>query len=141
MPTFTMDKPEAGRVFDMIAPGRYVVKAIAWEAREGKNNPSVKYIRWTLKITGEDKWNGRQLYANTFYKGTKNTTQLYKMLKDINQDHTGSEFDPDNFLEKPFEVEIHYPIDKRTNETSKFPEVKSTYPFVSDLGSDFDIFK
>lgn len=140
MPTFTMDKPAAGKSFDPIATGRYTVKAIGWEAKEGKNNPSVKYLRWTLKITGEDKWNGRQLFVNTFYKGVKNTTQLYKMLKDINQDHTGSEFDPDDFLEKPFEVEIHYPIDRRTGEISKYPEIKATYPFVSDLGSDFTIF-
>lgn len=141
MPTFTMDKPEAGRVFEDIAEGRYVVKAIGWQAKEAKSNPDMKYLRWTLKITGEDKWNGRQIFMNTFYKGVKNTTQLYKMLKDINQDHAGSEFDPDSFLEKPFEVELHYPIDKRTNARSKYPEVKSTFPFVSDLGSDFDIWK
>jgi hypothetical protein len=141
MPMFTMEKPAAGKVFDAIEPGRYVVKAISWQAKEGKSNPDIKYIRWTLKITGEDKWNGRQLFVNTFYKGVKNTTQLYKMLKDINQDHTGSEFDPDSFLDKPFEVEVHYPIDKRTNEITKYPEVKTTFPFVSDLGSDFEFFK
>lgn len=140
MPTFTMDNPAAGKSFDPIAPGRYVVKAISWEPKEGKANPSVKYLRWTLKITGEDKWNGRQLFHNTFYKGVKNTTQLYKMLKDINQDHNGSEFNPDDFLDKPFEVEIHYPIDRRTGEVSKYAEVKATYPYVSDLGSDFTIF-
>jgi hypothetical protein len=140
MPIFTMDQPEAGRVFDPIEAGRYVVKAISWQAKEAKTNPDIKYIRWCLKITGEDKWNGRQIFANTFYKGVKNTTQLYKMLKDINQDHTGSEFNPDDFLEKPFEAELHYPIDKRTGEITKYIEIKATYPFVSDLGSDFDLF-
>ena len=140
MPTFTMDKPVGGGVYNDIEPGRYVVKAIKWEAREAKSNPDMKFIRWTLKITGEDKFNGRQLFMSTFYKGVKNTTQLYKMLKDINQDHNSTEFDPDDFLEKPFEVDVHYPIDKRTGMKSKYAEVKGTYPFVSDLGSDFTIF-
>ena len=139
MPIFTMDVPKEGKVFDKIAPGRYVVKAIKWEDKLSKSG-KVHYIRWTLKITGEDRWNGRQIFMSSFYKGA-NTAQFYKLLKDINQDHTGSAFNPDDFLEKPFEVEIDYPLDKSTNQPSKYIEVIKTFPFVSDLGSDFDDLK
>lgn len=139
MPTFEMDIPKAAKAYDPISPGRYTVKAISWEHKISKDG-KVKYIRWTLKITGEDKWNGRQFFHNSFYAGS-NTTQFYKFLKDIDQDHKGSAFDPDNFLEKPFEAELTYKIDKRTGQLSKYIEVDKTFPFVSDLGSDFDAFK
>lgn len=134
-----MDKPQH-QVFDPIPEGRYVVRVVKYELMAGKQNPLVKFIKWTLKITGEDGWNGRQIFHNTFYQGAK-TTDMYKFLKDINPDFTGTEFDPEDFLNKPFEAELYYKDDPKTGEKSRFISVKYTYPYIADLGSDFADFK
>lgn len=139
MPKLMMDKPEH-TVFQPIEPGRYTMKVVSYELMAGKTNPGVKFIKWTCKITGEDRYNGRQVFYNSFYQGAK-TTDLYKFLKDVNPDFTGTEFDPDDFIGKPFEADLEYKFDKRTNEISKYISVVRTYPYVGDFSSDFDDFK
>ena len=136
------EAPDKDDKYPQIEPGKYTVKAIKWEDKTSKSGDK-KYIGWQLRITGENKFNGRVIFFNTMYSGTKFTGQLVAMLQSINPDFNyldaNGEFDPDEFIGKPFEVDLHYTIDATTNSDSKYPSIKKCYPFVSDLG-DFNAF-
>lgn len=124
--------------FEELPEGRYAVKVNKYEFMESKNTGN-KYLKWTLKVTGEDKFNNSLIWMNTF-PHIENPWFFAQFVKSIDPNINTSDFELDDLIGKTLEVDIKYDSDKE-GKKSEYPTVKRFYPYISEIPNfaDYDI--
>ena len=136
-PDYTEVKTKA---YEKLPEGKYCVYINKYEVKTNLAT-NEQYFTWYLKIFSNEHYNGRYVFYQTPLGG-QYSWKLSALLTAASPSYNMGGFDPEDFIGKPVEIEVGYPISKKDNLPTKYETVMkiATHVELGSTGSiEFDI--